>query len=24
LLFFGCSFDLAFQRWFVELAKALL
>jgi hypothetical protein len=23
LLFFGCSFGFAFQRWFVELEKAL-
>jgi hypothetical protein len=24
LLFFGCSFGFAFQRWFVELEKVLL
>jgi hypothetical protein len=24
LLFFGFSFDFAFQRWFVELEKVLL
>ncbi len=24
LLFFGCSFGFAFQRWFVELERALL
>jgi hypothetical protein len=24
LLFFGCSFGFAFQRWFVKLEKALL
>jgi len=24
MLFFGCSFDFAFQRWFVELEKMLL
>ncbi len=24
LLFFGCSFGFAFQRWFVELGKGLL